>query len=139
MKLITKFSPKLIAPCGMNCAVCRGYLTYTHNIPRGKGGPRCIGCRPRKKLCAFLKGQCVLIRENKIQFCYQCQKFPCRRLLVLDQRYRTKYHTSFVSNLKTIKKIGLSKWIKSQEKKWRCQNCGGVVCVHDRKCYDCGN
>ncbi len=32
-----KFTSELIAPCGMNCALCRGYIAYTHGIPRVRG------------------------------------------------------------------------------------------------------
>ena len=30
----TKFNSELIAPCGMNCAICKAYLAYTHGVPR---------------------------------------------------------------------------------------------------------
>ena len=46
--------PELIAPCGMNCNLCSGYLAY-HNDTKNNGfrTSYCIGCRPRKKNCAL--------------------------------------------------------------------------------------
>ncbi|MFC1995459.1 DUF3795 domain-containing protein [Chloroflexota bacterium] len=47
---------ELIAPCGMNCGICSGYLASKYDIKsKGIKMPYCIGCRPRDKKCAFLK------------------------------------------------------------------------------------
>jgi hypothetical protein len=43
---------KLIAPCGMNCGICSGYLASKYDIEsKGIKMPYCIGCRPRDKKC----------------------------------------------------------------------------------------
>jgi hypothetical protein len=31
----------------------------------------------------------------------------------------------------------VEKFLKQQEEKYRCPKCGGVICVHDNKCYSC--
>jgi hypothetical protein len=72
---------ELIAPCGMNCAVCSGYLALKHDVKsKGIRMPYCQGCRPRDKKCAFLKKRCELLLDNKVRFCYECNDFPCERL-----------------------------------------------------------
>jgi len=43
-----------------------------------------------------------------------------------------------VENLKMLKTEGMAVFLKDQTKKFRCPNCGGVVCVHDGRCFDCG-
>ncbi len=133
-----EFIGELAAPCGMNCGVCQRYLATVRNLPKEKGMPACTGCRPRNKNCAFIKGSCELLRANKIDFCFECGDFPCKRLERLNRRYATRYNTSLINNLLEIKRVGLVRWIESEEERWKCPRCGGTVSVHDRKCYDCG-
>lgn len=133
------FNKDLVAPCGMNCGVCMRYLATTRGVAKRMKIPECIGCRPRNKKCSFIKGSCSWLGEKKINFCFECQDFPCIRLERLNRRYTTKYGTSLISNLLEIRGIGLDEWLKKEEKKWKCPLCRGVISVHDRKCYDCGN
>ena len=131
-----KIDPVLIAPCGMNCAICSGYLSYSNNLKISK----CIGCRPRNKQCAYIKKQCKNgpeLLKGEIDFCYRCPLFPCDRLVKLDKRYRTDYGMSMIENLKFIKKNGIEKFIQSQYRKYRCKKCGGLKSVHNNKCFKC--
>ena len=59
---------------------------------------------------------------------------PCRTLDHLDRRYRERYDMSMVENLKELKAKGMEEFLKNQEERHRCPNCGDVVCVHDGKC-----
>jgi hypothetical protein len=43
-----------------------------------------------------------------------------------------------IRNLKDIKKYGMDKFLKEQQEKYRCNECGGVICVHNGICYSCG-
>lgn len=61
-----------------------------------------------------------------------------QNLAHLDKRYRERYGMSMVENLQELKAKGMDEFLKSQVEKYRCPNCGGVVCVHDGKCYSCG-
>lgn len=70
-------------------------------------------------------------------FCYECKDFPCPGLKKIDERYRTRYHVSFIENLKCIEKNGMRKFLASERKKYRCTECCGVVSIHGGKCYDC--
>ena len=129
----------LIAPCGMNCALCSNYLSMKYELRKtGIMKTYCAGCRPRGKNCAFMKKSCALIGEGRIQYCYLCHDFPCRRLKALDKRYRTKYHMSMIENLTCIKENGMEKFLRQQEEKWRCPECGSTICCHNGICYSCG-
>ena len=133
-----KFTPELIAPCGMNCALCKAYLAYTHGIPEQRGKvTHCAGCLPRAKNC-YIKRGCKKLSKHQIQSCHQCATMPCKHLTHLDKRYRERYGMSMVENLKMINANGMDAFLKNQEATHRCPNCGGVVCVHDRNCYSCG-
>lgn len=128
----------LIAPCGINCGICHAYLAYLRGIPKKRGKiSYCIGCRPRNKQCAYLKGNCEVIRNNIVEFCFQCKDYPCDRLKHTDERYRKDFDTSLIENLNEIKNDGIDKFLENQKKKYKCSRCGGIICVHNKKCYEC--
>ena len=77
-------------------------------------------------------------QKSKAKFCFECEVFPCDRLNHLDKRYRTKYNMSMIENLANIKKAGIGKFLESEKTRWTCKNCGGVICVHKKYCYNCG-
>jgi hypothetical protein len=132
------FDENLIAPCRMNCGICKAYLAYSHNIPRTKGVTHCTGCRPRNKQCAYLKGQGCQIRNGEIRYCSECADFPCAHLRGIDNRYHTRYNYSFIENLVELKKIGADQFLKNQETRYKCPQCSGVISIHDSRCYNCG-
>jgi hypothetical protein len=73
-----------------------------------------------------------------VEFCYECEEFPCENLKHLDKRYRTLFHMSFIDNLKFIKEQGLAEFLEHQQKKWQCPQCGDVICCHNGICFNCG-
>ena len=130
---------ELIAPCGMNCGICSGYLAYKHDVKsKGIRMPYCPGCRPRDKKCAFLKKKCDLLLSGKVQYCYECSDHPCERLNHIDNRYRSLYRMSMIENLEFIRNNGISQFLEKEEERWKCPNCGGVICCHNGICFDCG-
>jgi hypothetical protein len=129
---------KLIAPCGMNCALCVNYLAMKHDL-KNKGFSKtcCPGCLPRGKNCTFLKGNCDLLGKGLVRFCYECDDFPCQRLKSLDKRYRTRYHMSMLENLVYIREHGIGRFLHKEEIKWRCPRCGEWICCHNGLCLNC--
>jgi len=129
------FRQELIAPCGMNCRICIGYFGYAMNDRKRKN--ICEGCRIRDKNCAFIKKQCEKLSKKEVEYCFECEDFPCENLEKLDKRYQEKYDMSMIKNLEFIKENGINLFLKQQEEKYKCPNCGGVICVHNKKCYNC--
>lgn len=118
---------KLIAPCGMNCALCQAY--------QGKG-LKCMGCgnETLRKSCQ----NCTILKcGNKKQFCFECVNYPCSRLKRLDKRYRNNYNMSMLENLDYIKIHGIDEFIKQQRKKYTCEACGELRSVHQNDCLHC--
>ena len=136
---ISEFESELIAPCGMNCGICSGYLAYGHDIKnKGIRMPYCSGCRPRDKKCAFLKKRCDLLLNKEVKYCYECIKFPCENLLHIDKRYKTFFRMSMIENLEFIKNNGIEEFFEKEEEKWNCPKCGDVICCHNSICFNCG-
>ena len=123
----------LIAPCGMNCRLCMAY-TREKNV--------CPGCRgdDSVKQISILSCRiknCDRIKSGKAKFCIGCEKLPCARLKQLDKRYRTKYGMSMIENLNLIKTNGIGLFLQKETAKWRCPECGGVICCHNGLCLNC--
>ncbi len=131
-----KLNEELVAPCGLNCGVCKYYLAKERGMYKTKSAG-CAGCLPGKRECRLIKDSCEQYGKNNIRFCFECGDFPCKRIEKLEKRYTAKYHTSPVNNLILIRNGGLSQWLLAEEEKWRCPQCGGTISMHDGTCYDC--
>jgi hypothetical protein len=134
-----EFTPDLIAPCGMNCGICKAFfLAYSRGVPKQRGKvTHCTGCIPRNKNC-FIKRGCKKLAKNEVRFCFECEVLPCKNLDRVDRRYRQRYGMSMVENLRELKEKGVEEFLRIQREKYRCPECGDVVSVHDGKCYVCG-
>jgi len=119
----------------MNCSLCLGYQREKNTCP-GCNGPNenipkyCVTCRIKN---------CEHLSQTASDFCFSCDKFPCKRLKQLDARYRKKYGMSMLQNLKTIEAEGMRNLVKMQTTKWTCKKCGSLLCVHREKCLICGS
>ena len=129
------FTKELIAPCGMNCRICLAFFGYTVSGKKRKS--ICICCKPTDKSCAHLKKNCKNKTIYEVDYCFECKDFPCEQLQKLDSKYRERYDMSMIENLKYIRDNGLDDFLLQHEKKYRCPECGGVICVHNGICYSC--
>lgn len=124
----------LIAPCGMNCRLCRAYIREPNACP---------GCRaddadkPKTRLVCRIK-TCERIANGRARYCSGCDEFPCNSLAQLDKRYRTKYGLSMIENLNNMRDIGIRSFVQNEKQKWACPACGNMICVHVPQCLSCG-
>jgi hypothetical protein len=128
MAVKNPFRTTLIAPCGMDCAICSAFLRVKN---------RCEGCYSANNQC---RRNCTIAACEKVRGRYHhtCGDFPCRRLKQLDTRYRTKYGMSMIANLGAIREHGIRAFVGTERDRWTCQSCGGTIDVHHGKCADCG-
>jgi hypothetical protein len=77
--------------------------------------------------------------SGEVDYCYQCPDFPCRNLEHIDERYRSRYRMSMIENLELIRDHGVEKLLGKESEKWRCPECGGVICCHNGICFECGS
>jgi hypothetical protein len=123
----------MIAPCGMNCALCLAFQ---------RSSRRCPGCwgddtsKPKSCRSCIIR-TCETIRTNSSHFCYECENMPCKRLKQLDARYRTRYGMSMIANLTEIKERGMTAFLAHQVEKYTCPTCQGLFCVHRARCLRC--
>lgn len=136
MKMPEIIEDIMLAPCGMNCAVC-----YQHVGIRKHRQP-CEGClkgdlgkpehcrKCNMKSCAQGKGYV---------HCFECTDFPCKLIKNLEKSYNKRYNTSLVKNSKTALENGITAFLEQDRKKWTCVKCGGAFSLHDGACSECGN
>ncbi len=128
----SKFSG-LIAPCGMNCGVCIGFLRDKKPCPgcQSDSDSKPVHCAK----CSILN--CGKLNKTLSHFCYDCEIYPCARLKRLDKRYRENYGMSMIENLECIHSEGLEAFIAKEEYRWACKKCGATLSAHRDYCLNC--
>ena len=125
----------LIAPCGMNCRLCIGYIREKNTCP----GCFKVDAYKTKTRAGCIIRMCEKRKQLENKFCYDCDKFPCIRMKQLDKRYSTKYSMSMIENQEYIKEHGIRKFVQKEKKKWACPKCGQFLSVHRDNCPACNH
>lgn len=132
--------------CGLYCGACEVLLLGEKGLLEEKAGEwkrkpedlRCQGCKSDVisvycrncdiKMCAEGRG---------VEYCFECPDFPCP---VLKEFRNDEYahHSVVFHNLNLIREQGLESWLKAQEKRWSCPECGEKFSWYDKKCSRCG-
>ena len=118
----------LISPCGLYCGICPLYLARTDEdlrkrIAEGQGIPLekvflCAGCRPMQGRIPVVGGASVCetyacaIDGKGVEFCYECDEFPCLKLAPCADRAQEIPHNTKVYNLVLLQKEGVDAWIE---------------------------
>jgi RNA polymerase subunit RPABC4/transcription elongation factor Spt4 len=134
-EISTDIKKSLIAPCGMNCLLCLAYEREKRPCP----GCRNIDINDKGSRVRCIIKKCEYLMETDSGFCYECEKYPCRRMRQLDKRYRTRYSMSMLENLAYIKQHGMKDFIMQEDKRWTCPQCGSFLSVHRDSCLSCGS
>jgi len=132
MKMARVMTATLLAPCGMNCGVCYAHLR--------KKKP-CLGCHgeddAKPEHCRKCKIKDCATGQG-LAFCFECSSFPCAIIKRLDESYRQRYEVSLIDNALRLKAVGAKRYMREDREKWSCNECGGVISLHDRICSECG-
>jgi len=132
MKVDIGISTTLLAPCGMNCAVCYAHL---------RKKKACQGCRAQEASQPQHCRKCNIrdcAARHGFDFCFECSSFPCTTIKRLDKSYRQRYQVSLIENAIRVKTVGVEEHLIEEKQKWTCMQCGGVIALHDRTCSGCG-
>jgi hypothetical protein len=129
--MLTQERLDMVAPCGMDCGICEMHTCeensplYDRLIERGipKESIPCKGCRTIKGMCPVIKEKCktfMCYSGRNINFCYECDEFPCRKLHPAADRAEILPHNLKIFNLCTIKNSGIEEFLdRSTEIKLR--------------------
>lgn len=142
---------ELLAPCGLYCGVCRVYLAHKSNDMEFKkkilptlSNPQtksvddiaCTGCLSDGVVYHFCQ-KCSIrdcTKRRNIKGCYQCYEFPCK-IIIEWPDLRDK--TIMLRSVPSWKELGTEKWVKAEEERYRCPECGYQLFPAALNCFRC--
>lgn len=154
----------LAAVCGTYCGACPAYLarhsdeemkrkrmeqrqsngpaapSKTIPDPRWMDGLLCDGCLSGGQL-AFHCQRCAIrlcaeAKEN-VTRCSDCNELPCGRVIAMVNT-GLLHRGEYLPNLRKMREIGVQEWIKYEEERWNCPQCGLPMSWYDAACAGCG-
>ena len=155
-----EIDPELISPCGLYCGVCAVYIAHRDNNDKfkerllnlykggvlGKGklpnsenltidDIQCLGCLSAQQFrhCR----QCEIrdcSREKGYAGCHQCDTFPCQHIETFPMTVGKKV---ILRAIPYWRKVGTEKWIRDEEARYMCPECGNRVFRGVVTCNQC--
>ncbi len=125
------FVASMLAPCGMNCAVCYKHL----------GKNPCQGCNAQDDAKPERCRKCAIkscVEERNVENCRDCDSFGCKQIKNLDKSYRNRYGVSLIENGLWVREHSVAEFMIEQCRIYTCPVCGGVISLHDGDCCECG-
>lgn len=121
---------KLTAPCGLYYGGCSLYRARSDKALAERMGvsadmvPICLGCRAQEgRIAVVAEPVCstynCAVSEKGLEFCYQCDEFPCLKLAPCVDRAQEIPHSSKVYNLLLLQKLGTKKWLQYGDMLWK--------------------
>jgi len=116
---------ELTSPCGIDCFNCELYIDNISEAMLTRLAPditfkkelvACRGCREEKG-CKMVFSVCSsfdCIQEHQVEFCFECDEFPCERLQPTADGAEKYPHNMKMYNLCRIQKVGVEKWAKEE-------------------------
>ncbi|MDY6911056.1 MAG: DUF3795 domain-containing protein [Chloroflexota bacterium] len=123
---------ELTAPCGIYCGACVLYRAMRDSTIREKVAismglaieqAQCLGCRAEKGNMVTMQGQVCesydCISAKGLDFCYECDDFPCLKLAPCADRATEIPHNTKIYSLMLIKNKGLKAAAEDSENRIR--------------------
>jgi hypothetical protein len=146
----------LVAVCGLYCGACPMYIATQTNdeqkqsalLKQFSSGPMkfkmedllCDGCIGNGRVASFCRScpirSCPVDKQN-VARCSDCPDFPCSRISNFNNDGML-HHAEVLQNLRRIREMGIQKWAKYEEERWRCPQCRMPMSWYDSKCSKCG-
>lgn len=128
----------LTAPCGIDCFNCE---MFEKNITEEMKSriAALVNCKPEDVPCkgCRIQGTCSVVmkdcktlacvKEKAVDFCYECNEFPCSKLQPCASRAEKLPHNMKVFNLCRIKQLGLGEWAKETSENRKKYYLGNMV------------
>lgn len=117
----TSHTFEMTAVCGIYCGSCECHtskdnpelLNYLVSAGINAKHLPCTGCRKGEGDCPVIGGACetyLCAKQKKVDFCYECDEYPCSRLIPAADRAERIPHNLKVFNLAYIEHQGLEKF-----------------------------
>ncbi|MFW9827868.1 MAG: DUF3795 domain-containing protein [Candidatus Thorarchaeota archaeon] len=149
---MTEINKALLAPCGLYCGVCAIHIADRDNNSKFKGilvdvykpfsktidDIKCKGCLSENQDDIF--GYCKIcpmrdcVNGKGIESCYQCEDFPCKFVENFPIPVGKKV---ILRAIPQWKELGTEKWVKQEEKRYHCPECGNPLFRGAKRCNKC--
>lgn len=145
----------LVGRCGLYCGSCMIYRAHKDSEKLRKLVAERANCRPEDIRCEGcqtvlaegwdVEGQqwgknCKIVKclEAKgLKFCYECSEYPnCDKFREICDS-QLSHSENLVENLERIKAGRAEEWLREEEEKWLCKECGKPISDYE-KCHWCG-
>ena len=90
--------------CGLNCGLCPMLL-----------GGHCGGCGNGNQSCKIAR--CSLEQPERVEYCYQCGKFPCEKYEAMEEFDVFITHQNRMADLKRARELGPNPYRREQEER----------------------
>jgi predicted RNA-binding Zn-ribbon protein involved in translation (DUF1610 family) len=153
-------NPDFISPCGLYCGVCAIHIADRDNntklkeklVNLYKGGTpglgtlpnsesltvddiRCSGCLSDEQFMHCR--QCEIkdcVNEKGFSGCHECDEFPCDHIESFSMAVGKKV---ILRSVPYRREHGTEKWIRDEEARYVCPDCGNIVFRGVMKCNKC--
>jgi len=68
--------------------------------------------------------------------CSDCPEFPCSLVTDFDSD-GVRHHAEVIENLQKIQQVGAGTWLREQQERWSCPQCGTAMDWYARTCFKC--
>ena len=144
----------LVAVCGLYCGACTLYRVRRDDSPqrleellhtlsqRGQAATHesnCDGCLSGGRLSASCRGcrmRLCAAEKPGVTRCSDCPDYPCSLISDFNSD-GVRHHAEVLDNLSQIQQIGPEAWLKGQQERWSCPECGTPMDWYARTCYRC--
>jgi hypothetical protein len=134
----------LAAACGTYCGACPSYNarhSEDEAIQRPNPWGDCDGCLAGGMLASHCQTceirLCALDKPN-VTRCCDCAELPCHRITNLINFGNYPHRQEYLPNLALISEMGAEEWVRYEENRWRCPQCGLPMLWYDTECARCG-
>ena len=130
MRYTATADASLLAPCGLDCLLCHHHC---------KSDEPCEGCRGGRGKSAHCRACELLacVQGRGLRYCAECPEWPCGQLTDFNAMYLRRYGHAFLPNAESMRAGGEAAALALRAG-WMCPDCGGIVCIHDDTCTECG-
>ena len=141
---------RLMAPCGLYCGACGVYISHRDGNTKFRDVlARLYGSKPEETKCKgcmqedppdCLYGFCTMckirdcVRGKSFYSCHQCDEFPCQHIGDFPMTIGKKVILRAVPHWR---EVGTEQWIRDEEARYVCPECGNKVFRGAVKCNQC--
>ena len=131
MMMPDSIKKNMFAPCGIDCMAC-----YKHC---NSSNP-CNGCfmesKIKKRICHNCRIKACILNKS-IQYCYECNQFPCKLIKKLNNKYAKQYDVDLINNSISVRDDGFESFLKMDYRWWHHEKCGGILSMQEGFCSEC--